>query len=422
MKAIVINSAKGGVGKTRTATELAKELVRRGHTVSIWDLDVTTPNVEKIEGVDVYTSKLRSMPNKTTIKRFIKESYDTTTTDYVIIDTPPTISEMYLAISSYLRNAEFFFVTTRDGNSVKDTGVGMRFFALYGIDVSKVIVNMSNMFKGHTDDEIEDELDVEIVARIGEDGHMEYLCDHVLELEQSEFRLNNIDHDPILSRLSKITEDEVKNDRHLPLRFYNLETWDIIVDRIMERELMGSHLNVSASEIAPYLEYNEEDFVYVRINKPVSVLEKFLPFEVVKCYITLENKVSRGLPMLVTAKGTHLWIGEASILSDREVNMIIEDGGLDMGDSIFLDFYNQMYMFRAFTRFELHEERSIIELYEKKTGIYISEKDKVFTIAMLENDVKSGDYDDFNIDAYISKQEGDFKDHLEKVRLIGVEK
>jgi Mrp family chromosome partitioning ATPase len=148
IKVIVINSAKGGVGNTRTAINLAKALAARWHTASIIDLDVTTPNIKEVDEVTVYTSAAKRMPNKTTIKRFIKNSFNEIDTEYVIIDTPPIISEMHLAISSYLREAEFFFVITRDENSVKDTGVGMRFFALYGINISKIILNMSDVFDG----------------------------------------------------------------------------------------------------------------------------------------------------------------------------------------------------------------------------------------------------------------------------------
>ncbi len=200
------------------------------------------------------------------------------------------------------------------------------------------------------------------------------------------------------------------------MRFYNLETWNVIRDRIMEREAMGSFLDVSASQIAPFLEYNEDDFVYVRINRPVGVQEKFLPFEIVKCYITMDNKVSRGLPMLVTPKGTHLWIGEATVVLDSEISMVLKEGGIDTGDSVILDFYNQMYTFRAFTRFKLHEERTVIELYEKKTGIKVETKDKIFTIAMLENDVKADMYDEFDPERYISGEEGAFRAHLELIR------
>lgn len=418
MKVIVINSAKGGVGKTRTAKELALELVKRGRTVSVMDLDVTTPNVKAIEGIEVYSSTTRQMPNKTTIKRFIRKSFEKADTDFMIIDTPPTISEMYLSISSYLRNAEFFFVTTRDENSVKDTGVGMRFFALYGIDVSKVILNMSDMFNGLSDEDIESELGVEIIANLTKNASLDKLAAYADEMVTSMFKLNNITHNPLLSKLSKLTVQEVEADENIPLRFYNLETWEIIRERIMEKEFFDTYLNVSAEEIEPYLEYEEDDLIHVRVRREVSVAEKFLPFEIIKCYVTMENKVARGLPMLVTPKGTHLWISEVNIVSDREISDIVDDGGIDTGESIFLDFFNQMYMFRVFTRFELVDERRVIELYEEKTKILVSDKDKIFTIAILENDVKPDDHENFVIQDYIDQQEDDFKEHLKLI--IGV--
>ena len=415
VKVFVVNSAKGGVGKTRTAKAIAQSLLQKGKTVSVFDLDVTTPNVDKMDGIKVYSHEAKQMPTKTGIRKFIKKSFADSDAEYVIVDTPPTISEMYLSISSYIREATFLFITTRDENAVKDTAIGMRYFAMYGIGVDNVILNMADVFEGLSSDQIEESLSANIISTVDKGGDLEEVVSFMEAQPAKKFHLTNTDGSPLLNKLSKITVEEVERDGKIPLRFYNLETWELIRERIMGREFLNSYLNVSASQIAPFLEYEEDECVYVRILKEVSVSEKFLPFEIVKCYITMDASVSRGMPMLVTMSGTHLWIGEVGLVSDREIADIISDGGYDTGSSILFDFFNQMYMFRAFVRSDLQKERSVIKLWEKKTGVEVSKKDKIFTIAVLEKEASPAEYEDFAYESYINMQEGDFKDHLVKI-------
>lgn len=420
VKVFVVNSAKGGVGKTRTAKEIALELLNRGHTVSVFDLDVTTPNVDKMDGIKVYSSKTKQMPTKTSIRKFIKDSFADSYSEYVIIDTPPTISEMYISISSYIRRATFLFVTTRDENAVKDTAVGMRFFAMYGINVSNIILNMADVFDGLSDREVENTLDAKIISVVNKGCDLKEVVSFIEGYCSETFILTNADGKPLLSKLSKITEEEVENDRNIPLRFYNLETWEIIRERIIEKEgvLLGwgsSYLNVSSSQIEPFLNYEEGDCVFVRVLSDVGVAEEFLPYEIVKCCITVDASVSRGLPMAVTMAGTHLWIGEISIASDDDIRETLNEGGFDTGNSIILDFFNQMYMYRVFNRSNLEKERRVIRLWEKKVGINVDNKDKMFTLALLENDVKRDDFDNFKYLDYIAEKEGEYKKHLEEI-------
>ncbi len=416
MKTIVINSAKGGVGKTRTSIELAKSFIKLGHAVAVIDLDITTPNIKE-QKFKVYSNKYNTFPNKSQVKNFIKKSVDDAKqleVDYLIIDTPPTINEMYLSISSYLQNAEFIFVTTRDKNSVNDTAAGMRFFALYGIDVSKVIINMGDIFEGLTDDEIISELDAKIVDVINKDDSLNRVANILESLYIKDFKLTNTKTKPIFKKLSNITEEEVQDNPNIPIRFYNLETWDIIRDRIIERENFGkSQLDVSVEQIKPFLQFEENEEFYVQISRNVpNVAEKFLPFEIVKVYVTLDNSVSKGLPMVVTKNGTHLWISEVFVISEDDISRTLDEGGINKIDYILLDLFNQMYMHRAFNRFTLKEERSLIELWVKKSEISPNIKDILFSIAILQNDRNGNEYDDFKYINYIKEQ----SDKLEELK------
>jgi len=46
----------------------------------------------------------------------------------------------------------------------------------------------------------------------------------------------------------------------------------------------------------------------------------------------------------------------------------------------------------------------VIELHEKKTGISVSNKDKIFTQALLLGDTKVEDYDIFMPEQYVDSQ------------------
>ena len=406
MKTIVINSAKGGVGKTRTTVQLAEELIKLGQGVAILDLDITTPNA-KADGCKIYSNIYKSFPTKTQIKKFIKESVtdaERLGVDYLIVDTPPTINETYLSISSYLKNAMFLFVTTRDKAAVYDTAAGMRFFALYGIKIDKVIINMSDMFYDLDDEEIQNNLDAYIVDCVKMKGSLKKVARYVLEVNQPDFKLTNLKSKPLFNKLSKITIEEVQNN-NIPLRFYNLETWEIIRERIVEKEIFGkTPLDVSSDEIEPYLNLEEDEEFYVQLKNNHIFENEFLPFEILKCYSTLDNTVSNGLPMIVTTTGHHFWIHEVSLIQEDDIQNILDEGGINKQNYILLDFFNQLYMNRAFNRTTLSRERQIIKLWISKSGITPSIREIMFSIAILENDKTANDYTTFSPLEYYTEQ------------------
>jgi ATP-binding protein involved in chromosome partitioning len=138
---IGIYSAKGGVGKTTIAVNLAYALVKKGFKVGLLDADIDTPNVSLFLGIDekIDTS---SFPLKPLEKNGLKvastsmivdevrrpiiwrgpiitkmlgdffENMDWGELDYLVLDLPPGTSDAPLTIMQLLEMDGFIIVTT----------------------------------------------------------------------------------------------------------------------------------------------------------------------------------------------------------------------------------------------------------------------------------------------------------------------
>lgn len=138
---IGIYSAKGGVGKTTVAVNIAYALARSGFRVGLLDADIDTPNVSLFAGVDdrFDTSKLPLRPiEKNGVKiastamlvsdaerpiiwrgpmiaKMLGEFFENTdwgNLDYLILDLPPGSSDAPLTIMQVLELDGFVIVTT----------------------------------------------------------------------------------------------------------------------------------------------------------------------------------------------------------------------------------------------------------------------------------------------------------------------
>ncbi len=171
---IPVMSPKGGVGKTTIASLIAGSLVSMGFKVGMLDLDVTNPTTHVVLGVDVtkllpkevkgiepptvcggikfmtlaYFTKDSPVPLRgAEIDSVIKELLAITIwgdLDFLIIDTPPGISDEALDVIKYFRRgSRVVVVTTPSKLSVKPTEALINVLNESRVPILGVIENMS---------------------------------------------------------------------------------------------------------------------------------------------------------------------------------------------------------------------------------------------------------------------------------------
>lgn len=138
-KILAICSAKGGVGKS-TLTFILASILSQRYKVGVWDLDLTGPSLhlmfdlrysfEEEDGINppqIYNNifflsvvffsgdKPLSLRGSEVTEIFLELSSITNwgDVDYLLIDTPPTITDAFLDILRYIPQTEFVVVTTR---------------------------------------------------------------------------------------------------------------------------------------------------------------------------------------------------------------------------------------------------------------------------------------------------------------------
>lgn len=430
-KVLVINSAKGGVGKTEVTIGIAKELAKSGENVTIIDLDVTTPNIGRVTGVQTKSAGSNSMLNKKQIKRLIRESINKEDTDgWILIDTPPTISSLYSAITETIKNTKFIFVTTPSKNAVNDTKAGVVFFANRGVVSIGLIQNMVGDMFGDAIDSI----DVMGIPTIGE---IPLTSDTTPYFKSIVERIMDINFDSGYAEeeqeiiLSNMTVDDVKLDRNLPLRFYNLETWDIMRERILEKEFgygrvseyQGeSHFNISTAQLKKIIDCGSSATIMVKGS--VGVVNAPIPYEIREADIIYDNKVSNGLPMFQLSNGVQLWHHECFIVDQATVKDAMDSGGINVEEGrIIQSLFQTMYLNRAFARNGLGFEVKLAERHIQETNIRPSKKEIIYIVYKLE-EKRCVEFDDFDWTGYVESNKADYPEyysHLVKLAELGEE-
>lgn len=168
---IGVYSAKGGVGKTTTAVNIAYTLKNMGYSVGLLDADIDCPNISMFIGVDIMLDG--SYPIKPIEKDGVKvlstsmfvddnkkpiiwrgpmigkmiseflENADWGELDYLIVDLPPGTSDAPLSIIQLLDLKGFIIVTTPQHipaiNAIRSGMMAKRL----GVALLGVIENMS---------------------------------------------------------------------------------------------------------------------------------------------------------------------------------------------------------------------------------------------------------------------------------------
>lgn len=430
-KVIVINSAKGGVGKTEITIGIAKELASIGGNVTIIDLDITTPNIGKVRGVTTKSAGSNAALNKKQIKRLIRDSINTQEEDgWVLIDTPPTISSLYSAITEVVKNAKFIYVTTPSKNAVSDTQSGITFFANRGVVAIGLVQNMIGEMFGEAIDSI-NTIGIPTIGTIpltsDTSPYFKNIVNNILDIN---FESGYAEEDKKII-LDNLSVESVENDHHLPLRFYNLETWDIVRERILEKEFMygrmsehqiESHFNISTSDLKKIIDCGSSTTIMVKGS--VGVVEAPLPYEIQEADIIYDNKISKGLPMFRLSNGVQLWHHECILVGEHDIKDAMECGGINIEEGRIIQSLSQMlYLNRAFSRNGLDYEVTLIKHHINETKITPPKNELVYILYRLEEH-NCVEFDAFNWEEYVESNKIEhpkYYEHLINIALLGAQ-
>ncbi len=168
---IAISSAKGGVGKSTFATNLALALKKVGCKVGLLDADIYGPSIpkmlginekpksdgEKLEPINKYDIQCMSIgfltdqqtpmiwrgPMVTSAIRTFTQKVNWKDLDFIIVDMPPGTGDTQLTFSQEIKMDGAIIVSTPQEVALLDVKRGIKMFDKLGVKILGLIDNMS---------------------------------------------------------------------------------------------------------------------------------------------------------------------------------------------------------------------------------------------------------------------------------------
>jgi len=172
---IAISSAKGGVGKSTFATNLALALKTSGCKVGLLDADIYGPSIPKMFGIDEkpksdgqklepiikYDIQCMSIgfltdeqtpmiwrgPMVTSTIKTFAQKVSWNNLDFIIVDMPPGTGDTQLTFAQEIEMDGAIIVSTPQELALQDVKRGIRMFDKLGVKIIGLVDNMS-FFKG----------------------------------------------------------------------------------------------------------------------------------------------------------------------------------------------------------------------------------------------------------------------------------
>ncbi|MGZ4925202.1 MAG: Mrp/NBP35 family ATP-binding protein [Halobacteriota archaeon] len=170
---IIVMSGKGGVGKSTISVNLAVTLSRAGHSVGLFDADLTSPSIPRLLGVKghigcvnnqlvpvSYSKNLKVLstgfliPSSDcsiiwrggvkmgAIRQFINDT-DWGSLDFMVVDLPPGTGDEPLSIAQELKPDGALIVTTPQEVALTSSRKSVDFAQKLGVPVIGIVENMS---------------------------------------------------------------------------------------------------------------------------------------------------------------------------------------------------------------------------------------------------------------------------------------
>lgn len=204
---IIVMSGKGGVGKSTISANLAVALSQSGHSVGLFDADLTSPSIPRLLGVTGYVGyenkqlvpisysenlKVLStgflVPSSDcsivwrggvkmgVIRQFINET-NWGSLDFMVVDLPPGTGDEPLSIAQDLKPDGALIVTTPQEVALTSSRKSVDFAHKLGVSVIGIVENMSGftcptchthvaVFKAGGGERSATELEIPFICRI----------------------------------------------------------------------------------------------------------------------------------------------------------------------------------------------------------------------------------------------------------------
>jgi MinD-like ATPase involved in chromosome partitioning or flagellar assembly len=316
MKSIIIYSGKGGVGKTTTTANIAKTLCDLGKKVFILDADVNTPSMNTIfpepnpsESLLVhslgYVTEGMIFIQSSLVRSYIKEAIEKIKgfkPDFVLIDTPPSITDVHINLISSIQASGIIMVTQPTNISESDVRRTAFFFEGKGVKTIGIVENMS---LGNTR-----EYELNLLARISFIPGFDY--DKVLDANKENYLticnvLLNVD-DVIIENEKKQSIERILTVQDLRyhyagakssekmgiLVYHNIDTWEWVREELMElpyNTMDQRILNCDTNLIKRMLDHFDGDSeAYFMINNSPNTEIATLTGEIGQCSLYYPEK------------------------------------------------------------------------------------------------------------------------------------
>ena len=168
---IAVSSAKGGVGKSTFATNLALALKKAGCKVGLLDADIYGPSIPKMLGIeekpksdgqkldpvikydiqcmsigfltDQQTPMIWRGPMVTSAIRTFTQKVNWKDLDFIIVDMPPGTGDTQLTFSQEIKMDGAIIVSTPQEVALLDVKRGIKMFDKLGVKILGLVDNMS---------------------------------------------------------------------------------------------------------------------------------------------------------------------------------------------------------------------------------------------------------------------------------------
>ena len=332
MKVIVVTSGKGGVGKDLVVNGLWKNM----SNVLVIELDYSTSNLKDSEDV---VSPPKGFTAKSSARAYIKRSMRIAKerdVEYVLINTPPTLSNIMTAIVEELETFNLLFVTTPSEGAKQDTLRGINYYRTNGkSNTLGLVQNMIGDDFGHEFDSFA-EMGINTLMTIelsdkDTDAKFELLTKKVRDLAldtttipSKEDEYNNINEDYIYEMFGN--HNLMHKNKPL-LRYFNADTWDAVKECIKEYDGNPMADGIFRGRNDPVLETSSrdckkienEEYFWIMLNKTLPVEgSPSVPFIMHRAK-KVQKKNFLYVPMAMLENGTLLWLHECMIYTDDDL-------------------------------------------------------------------------------------------------------